>query len=39
MQVREFKLLGMTISSDLKWDAYTNNIISRASKRMYLLIH
>ena len=36
--MREFKLLGMTISSDLKWDAHTNKIIGKASKRIYLLI-
>ena len=39
VQVRQFKLLGMTISSDLKWDAHTNKIIIKASKRIYLLIH
>ena len=39
VQVRQSKLLGMTISSDLKWDAHTNKIIIKASKRIYLLIH
>ena len=31
------KLLGVTIQNNLSWDIQTNHMISRASKRMYML--
>ena len=31
------KVLGVIISSDLKWSAYINSITTKASKRLYLL--
>ena len=35
--VREDKLLGITIQSDLKWHSNTNMICRRAMSRMWLL--
>ena len=35
--VNETKLLGTIITSDLKWDSNTNNIVKRANARMSLL--
>ena len=35
--VTETRLLGTIISSDLKWDSNTNNIVKRAYARMELL--
>ena len=35
--VDEFKLLGVTISSDLSWNSHINDICSKASKRLYAL--
>ena len=36
--VRKVKLLGLTIQSDLKWNTHIDNIISKCSKRLYLLV-
>ena len=36
--VNEVKLLGMTLMSDLRWNSHVHNIISKCSKRLYLLI-
>ena len=33
----KMKLLGVTIQSNLSWDIQTNHMISRASRRMYML--
>ena len=35
--VEEFKLLGVQITSDLKWDANTNAITKKAFKRLWML--
>ena len=35
--VNEVKLLGMTLRSDLRWNSHVHNIISKCSKRLYLL--
>ena len=35
--VKSAKLLGMTITEDLKWNSHIENIVSKASKRLYLL--
>ena len=32
-----FKLLGVTISSDLKWDTHVNNILHQANLSLFLL--
>ena len=31
------KILGVTISADLTWNAHVNNTVSKASKRLYML--
>jgi hypothetical protein len=31
------KVLGLTISSDLKWNSHIDNIVKKASKRLYFL--
>jgi len=31
------KILGVTVTDDLKWNAHVNNIVLKASKRLYLL--
>jgi hypothetical protein len=36
--VTECTLLGMTISSDLKWNAHVDKIIGKVSKRIYFLV-
>ena len=36
--VNEIKLLGMALKSDLRWNSHVHNIISKCSKRLYLLI-
>ena len=36
--VEEAKLLGLTITSDLKWNKHVSNIVSKCSKRLYLLV-
>ena len=36
--VTECKLLGIIISDDLKWNGHIDNIVSRASKRIYFLV-
>ena len=36
--VEEAKLLGLTITPTLKWNKHVNNIISKSSKRIYLLV-
>ena len=35
--VQSFKLLGITISSDLTWTIHVDNICAKASKRLYAL--
>ena len=35
--VRSFKILGVTLQSNLKWDEHINNIVKKASKRLYFL--
>ena len=35
--VAETKLLGLTIQSDLRWQTQINNMISKASRRLYML--
>ena len=35
--VQSFKLLGITISSDLTWNIHVDNICAKASKRLYAL--
>jgi hypothetical protein len=36
--VESAKLLGLTITSNLSWNAHLNDIIKRVSKRIYFLI-
>ena len=36
--VEEAKLLGLTITSNLKWNKHVNDIISKSYKRIYLLV-
>jgi hypothetical protein len=36
-QVDSFKLLGVVISSDLTWKAHVSHIVSKASKRLYIV--
>ena len=35
--VRSVKILGVTFQSNLKWDEHINNIVKKASKRLYFL--
>ncbi|MGG6497586.1 UNVERIFIED_CONTAM: DUF1891 domain-containing protein, partial [Bacteroidetes bacterium 56_B9] len=35
--VKRAKLLGVTISNDLKWNLHVNTICKKASKRLYAL--
>ena len=35
--VTSAKLLGVTVTGYLKWNAHVNNIVLKASKRLYLL--
>ena len=36
-RVNNVKILGVTISSDLTWDAHVDNIVSKAGKRVYMV--
>ena len=36
-RVKSYKLLGVTISNDLKWNAHVDRIIARAGQRLYAL--
>ena len=36
-RVKEFKLLGVSVQNDLKWDVHVSDIVTRANKRMYYL--
>ena len=36
--VEEAKLLGLTIANNLKWNSHVNNIVTKSSKRIYLLV-
>lgn len=36
-QVQSIKLLGLTMSSDLKWNLHIDNIITKACKRIYIV--
>ena len=35
--VQYAKLLGFTISSDLTWNKYVDNIVAKAGRRVYML--
>ena len=35
--IRSVKILGVTLQSNLKWDEHINNIVKKASKRLYFL--
>ena len=35
--VEEIRLLGLIINSDMKWDSNTDNVVKRASKRLWIL--
>ena len=35
--VSTVKLLGVTITQDLKWNTHVENIVQKAAKRIYLL--
>ena len=35
--VKSVKILGVTLQSNLKWDEHINNIVKKASKRLYFL--
>ena len=37
MIVTKFKLLGVTVQNDLKWNAYVSTIVKKASKRIYFV--
>ena len=34
-----FKILGIILQNDLKWNQHVNSVISKANKRLYLLGH
>jgi len=36
-RVRTYKLLGVIISDDLKWNAHVEYVIAKAAKRLYAL--
>ena len=36
-RVNSFQLLGVVISSDLTWKAHVSHIVSKASKRLYIV--
>ena len=36
-RVKEFKLLGVNIQNDLKWNTHVSDIVKKANKRMYYL--
>ena len=36
-RVSEFKLQGVYVQSDLKWNTYVSNIVSKAGKRIHYL--
>ena len=35
--VNEVRLLGLTLRSDMKWSSNTNDMISKANKRLWIL--
>ena len=35
--VRSHKVLGLTIQSDLKWNEHIKSIVTKASKRLYII--
>ncbi len=35
--VTQVKVLGVTVSSNLTWNAHVDNIVTKASKRVYML--
>ena len=35
--VSHAKILGLTVSSDLKWTVHVEKIVSKATKRLYLI--
>ena len=36
-RVDQVKILGVTVSNDLSWNIHIDNIIAKASKRLYML--
>ena len=36
-RVTKFKLLGVTVQNDLKWNAHVSTIVKKASKRIYFV--
>ena len=36
-QVRTYKIFGVVISDDLKWNAYIEHVIAKVAKRLYAL--
>jgi hypothetical protein len=36
--INHIKILGLTISNDLKWNQHVNNIVKKANKRIYFII-
>ena len=38
-RVTSAKLLGLTVSSNLTWNEHISDVIKKASKRLYLLVH
>ena len=37
-QIKDAKLLGVTISGDLKWNAHITEVTKNAAKRIYFLV-
>ena len=36
-EIRELKMLGVTIQCNLKWDSHVSNIVRRASRKLYII--
>ena len=39
IQASEILLLGVTLSSNMKWDAHVHNILRKAQKRLFALVN